>query len=230
MGKKGRCAKKNKQSNFGEAEELVKAPHTFVLHRGNATPNLTRLTKDFRRIMEPYTAANLKERKSNKIKDFVNLSGIFHVSHMCIFNEAQTQISFKILRMPRGPTLSFKVHQYSLSRDVIGLQKKSYDDHKAYLQPPLVIMNSFSGEGRHIKLMAATFQNMFPTINLKTVKLSNIRRCVLISYNPTTKLIDLRHYLINIVPTGLKKSVKKVVLGKIPNLSKCEDIADYIAE
>lgn len=30
-------------------------------------------------------------------------------------------------------------------------------------------MNNFSGEGKHLKLMATTFQNMFPTINLATV-------------------------------------------------------------
>lgn len=92
-----------------EAPELVEAPHSFIIHRGLACPYITDLTLDFRKIMEPFTALNLKEKKMNRIKDFVSMSGFFHVSHMGIFNKAATQLSFKVLRMPRGPTLTFKV-------------------------------------------------------------------------------------------------------------------------
>lgn len=81
-----------------------------------------------------------------------------------------------------------------------------------------------------MKLMAHTFQNMFPTINLANVNLSTIKRCVLFSYNPLTKLIDMRHYAVTVAPVGLNRSVKKVALGKVPNLSKCEDIADFITQ
>lgn len=48
------------------------------------------------------------------------------------------------------------------------------------------------------------------------------------SYNPVTELIDIRHYTITVEPIGLSRGVKKVVLGKIPNLAKCEDIADFL--
>lgn len=81
-----------------------------------------------------------------------------------------------------------------------------------------------------MKLMAHTFQNMFPTINLATVSLSTIKRCVLFSYNSTTNLIDMRHFAVRVAPVGLTRSVKKVILGKVPNLAKCEDIADFISE
>lgn len=81
-----------------------------------------------------------------------------------------------------------------------------------------------------MKLMANTFQNMFPTINLATVNLSTIKRCVLFSYNPVTNLIDMRHFSITVVPVGLNRCVKKVIMGKVPNLNKCEDIADFIAQ
>lgn len=91
-------------------------------------------------------------------------------------------------------------------------------------------MNNFAGEGKHLKLMATTFQNMFPSINLATVSLHTIKRCLLFSYNPITKLVEVRHYSISVVASGLKKSVKKLVLGKIPNLSKCSDISDYILQ
>lgn len=62
MGKrKGRCVKKNAVSKESlEPEHLVKAPHSFVIHRGNCGKDLMELTKDFREIMEPFTASQLK--------------------------------------------------------------------------------------------------------------------------------------------------------------------------
>lgn len=93
-----------------------------------------------------------------------------------------------------------------------------------------MILNNFTGEGNQMKLMAHTFQNMFPTINLATVNLSTIKRCVLFSYNPVTKLIDMRHFAVTVAPVGLNRSIKKVALGKVPNLAKCDDIADFITQ
>lgn len=168
--RKGRSVKKNRaQGAELEAPELLNAPHSFVLHRGDPCPYITELTRDYRQMMEPFTASSLKEKKSNRIKDFLSLSGIFHVSHMCIFNRSKTQLSFKVARMPRGPTLTFKIHQFTLTRDIIASTKKQYADENVYSTAPLVILNSFTGEGKHLKLMASTFQNMFPTINLTSV-------------------------------------------------------------
>lgn len=48
------------------------------------------------------------------------------------------------------------------------------------------------------------------------------------SYNPVTDLIDIRHYTVTVEPIGLSRGVKKVVLGKIPNMAKCDDIADFL--
>ncbi|XP_055524440.1 protein Peter pan [Wyeomyia smithii] len=207
---------------------LKNSPHTFVIHRGEKCSSVTALSRDFRHIMEPFTASSLRERRFNKIKDFVHLSGYFHVSHMCIFSLTKQSLSFKVIRMPKGPTLTFKVTQYTLAKDVISLSKKQFLDTESFQTPPLVILNSFSGEGKQLKLMASTFQNMFPPINLSTVKLSSLKRCVLLSYNPVSKLIDLRHYSVTVVPVNLNKGVKKVVTRNIPNMAKFNDIADYI--
>lgn len=188
------------------------------------------LSRDFRKMMEPFTASQLQERKSNKIKDFVSLSGIFHVSHMCLFTRSEKTMSMKVSRLPQGPTLTFKVHSFILSKDVISSLKKQVVEETSFQQPPLVILNSFSGEGNHMKLMANTFQNMFPPLNLTTMKLSAIKRCVLFSYNPVTNLVDMRHYAIALVPVGVNKGIKKIVQRKIPDMSKLEDISDLITK
>ncbi|XP_053950003.1 protein Peter pan [Anastrepha ludens] len=213
-----------------ESSELVEAPHSFIIHRGLSCPYITDLTLDFRKIMEPFTASQLKEKKINRIKDFVAMSGFFHISHMGIFNKATSQLSFKIVRMPRGPTLTFKVHQFTLARDVLSTNKRQFVDDDMFKTSPLVIMNNFTGDGKHLKLMASTFQNMFPAINLAQVNIATIRRCVLFSYIPDTNLIEMRHYSVQVVPVGLTRGIKKLVMGKVPNLCKCEDIADFIMQ
>ncbi|XP_070156914.1 protein Peter pan [Polyergus mexicanus] len=228
--KKGRCVKRNKQINVGEKEELVQAPHSFVFHRGLPGEHIVELTKDFRRVMEPFTASSLKIRKKNTIKDFVSVAGIFHISHICIFTKTELGMYLKLCRVPRGPTLTFKIQSFSLARDVISMLKKQMVYEEAYKNAPLVILNNFSGEGMQLKLIASTFQNMFPTINLTTINLSTIRRCVCLNYNITSRTIDFRHYAIKVVPTGLSRGVKKLVQAKIPNLSKCQDISDFLTK
>ncbi|XP_061704222.1 protein Peter pan [Cydia pomonella] len=229
MGKrKGKCAKKNSTTKQSlEPENLVKAPHSFVIHRGHCGKDIIDLTKDFRKIMEPFTASQLKERKKNTIKDFLSVSGYLHVSHMMVFTETELGSYLRLARLPRGPTLTFKIHNYSLARDVVSSLRKQYVMMKAFQHAPLIVLNSFSGEGMHMKLMATMFQNMFPTINITTVKLKNIRRCVLMNYNPSTKIIDLRHYVIRATPVGLNKGTKKIVQGKIPNLNRCKDMSEF---
>lgn len=228
--KKGRCVKRNKQINVGEKEELVRAPHSFVFHRGLPGDHIVELTKDFRRVMEPFTASSLKIRKKNTIKDFVSVAGIFHISHICIFTKTELGMYLKLCRLPRGPTLTFKIQNFSLARDVVSMLKKQMVYEEAYKNAPLVILNNFSGEGMQLKLISSTFQNMFPTINLTTINLSTIRRCVCLNYNTTSKTIDFRHYAIKIVPTGLSRGVKKLVQAKVPNLSKCQDISDFLTK
>lgn len=226
--RKGRCVKRNAVSKEAlEPEHLVKAPHSFVIHRGQCGKDLIDLTKDFREIMEPFTASQLKERKNNTIKDFLSISGYLHVSHMVIFTETELGSYMRLARLPRGPTLTFKLNQYSLSRDVRSSLRRQYVIEKAFKSAPLIVLNSFSGEGMHMKLMATMFQNMFPTINITNVKLKNIRRCVLMNYNPSTKSVDLRHYVIRASPVGLNKGTKKMVQGKIPNLNRCKDMSEF---
>ncbi|CAH0673824.1 unnamed protein product [Spodoptera exigua] len=229
MGKrKGKCVKKNPSSKESlEPEHLVKAPHSFVIHRGQCSKDLIDLMKDFRKLMEPFTASQLKERKKNTIKDFVSVSGYLHVSHMMVFTETDIGSYMRMARLPRGPTLTFRIHSYTLARDVISSMRKQYVMMRAFQHAPLIVLNSFSGEGMHMKLMATMFQNIFPTINITTVKLKNIRRCVLMNYNPSTQLVEMRHYAIRATPVGLNKGTKKMVQGKIPNLNRCKDMSEF---
>lgn len=56
---KGRSVRNNTNTT-AEPENFVKAPHSFVIHKGLPGKNVVDLTKDFRKVMEPFTATSLK--------------------------------------------------------------------------------------------------------------------------------------------------------------------------
>ncbi len=64
------------------------APRSFILHSGPAlSSSATQLMHDLRGLFEPYTASSLKQTKGNRLKDFVNVSGVLGVSHMLVLNQ-----------------------------------------------------------------------------------------------------------------------------------------------
>ncbi|ORY40700.1 Brix-domain-containing protein, partial [Rhizoclosmatium globosum] len=196
--------------------------------------SLAQLVKDVRRVMEPHTASNIKERKGNKLKDFVHVAGLLGVSHLVMFSTTESasgaKIGLRIGRMPRGPTLSFNVKQYVLTKDVQATQARPKSPGSDFKVSPLVVLNNFNDPAKHVKLMATMFQNMFPPINVQTMKLTDARRIILFNLDSTTNggEIEVRHYAIGVKAIGLSKSVKTIVQTNIPDLNKFDDVSDYV--
>ena len=63
-----------------------------------------------------------------------------------------------------------QVHSYALLRDVVGALKRPNMEGRQFKHHPLLVMNGFSGDGMHLKLMTTMFQNLFPSINVNTVR------------------------------------------------------------
>ena len=116
-----------------------------------------------------YLCSRVQVQKKNTIKDFVSVSSLLKVSHLMIFTNSAIGPYIRIARLPQGPTLMFRIHNYSLGRDVLSSLKKQMTNKKLFKNAPLVILNNFTGDGSQIKLMASVFQNMFPTINVTKV-------------------------------------------------------------
>ncbi|XP_070703580.1 suppressor of SWI4 1 homolog [Pempheris klunzingeri] len=230
MGKsKTKNQKKSRANANHVAEETYgSVPHSFVFHRGQVGRNVAQLIDDMRRVMEPYTAESLKIRKKNVLKDFVAVAGPLGVTHFMIFSKTPSSINMRLARLPKGPMLNFKVLKYSLVKDVVSSLKKHRMHDQQFTHHPLLILNNFGSDGMHIKLMATMFQNMFPSINVHKVSLNNIKRCVLLNYNPATQEIEFRHYSLKVVPVGMSRGVKKLMQEKFPNMSKLEDISELL--
>ncbi|MGH0148523.1 UNVERIFIED_CONTAM: hypothetical protein FKN15_024215 [Acipenser sinensis] len=229
----GKSKTKNQKKSRANAihlaqEDFGTVPHSFVFHRGQIGKNVSQLIVDMRRVMEPYTAESLKVRKKNVLKDFAAVAGPLGVTHFLIFTKTENSVNLRLARLPRGPTLHFKVAQYSLIKDVVSSLKRHRMHDQQFTHHPLLVLNNFGVPGMHVKLMATMFQNMFPSINVHKVSLNAIKRCVMINYNPETQLIDFRHYSLKVVPVGMSKGIKKLLQEKFPNMSKFEDISELL--
>uniref|UniRef100_A0A914XC57 Brix domain-containing protein n=1 Tax=Plectus sambesii TaxID=2011161 RepID=A0A914XC57_9BILA len=210
------------------AEELDKAPHSFIIQRGKVGKYALRLVQDIRKIMEPYTASRLKVMKRNNLKDFVINAAPFGVTHLMVLTRSENSLTLRIIRNPQGPTLTFKIKEYTLAKHVLSALRRPVTFQQQFNTQPLVVMNNFNDKNKkQLQLVQTMFQNMFPSINVDTLNLARVRRCVMINYDDETDTIDIRHYTIKTVPSGLSKSTKKLVQSKVPDLSKYNDISDY---
>ncbi|XP_056143884.1 suppressor of SWI4 1 homolog isoform X1 [Lampris incognitus] len=230
MGKtKTKNQKKSRVTANHLAEETFGAvPHSFVFHRGQIGKNVGQLLLDMRRVMEPYTAESLKMRKKNVLKDFVTIAGPLGVTHFVIFSKTPSSVNMRVVRLPKGPTLHFKVIKYALIKDVISSLKRHRMHKQQFTHHPLLVLNNFGSNGMQVKLMATVFQNMFPSINVHKVNLNNIKRCVLLNYNPESQEIEFRHYSLKVVPVGMSRGVKKLMQERFPNMNKLEDISELL--
>lgn len=188
--------------------------------------------------MLPYTALNFKEdaksRKATLSHYAKELALPMGISHMLVFSQNQERLHLRLAKTPAGPTLNFRVHRFSLGKNVRAVQRRPYTSEAAYQHPPVVVTNNF-GDAKtaplQVKLMRITFQNMFPAINVATVKLADCRRVVLfhlIEDDQGKQIVQIRHYAIKATPVGVNRKVRRLIQTKIPNLSKLDDIADYI--
>lgn len=237
---------KRRTHKVPDAETVAKVPKSMVLALGKSVKNrsLAQLVKDFRMAMQPHTAIKLRERKGNKLKDFVVMSGPLGVSDLFVFKQSETSnnISMRIGKMPRGPSLQFRVNTYSLMKDVKRIMKhpKSFGrDSTAFRQPPLLVMNGFStkvGEmENHEKLLVTVFQNLFPPIQPHETRVSTIQRVLLVNRTADGN-IDIRHYAINTKLVEENRNIKKLinlhhnVRKNLPKLSKHKDISELVLD
>ncbi|XP_030331091.1 suppressor of SWI4 1 homolog isoform X2 [Strigops habroptila] len=232
MGRQSRSKSQKREraaAQLQAQQDFGSVPHSFVFQRGRGGRSLRHLVADMRRVMEPYTARALRVRKSNSLKDFVAVAGPLGVTHFLVFSKSMSSINLKLFRLPGGPTLTFKVMEYSLIRDVVSSLKRHRMHEQQFTHHPLLVLSNFGLQQIHVKLMASMFQNMFPSINVRTVNLNSIKRCLLITYDTETQLLEFRHY-VKVVPVGVSKGLKKLLQEKFPNMSRLEDISELLVK
>lgn len=221
-------------------------PKSMVIRigAGEIGPSVSQLVADLRRVMEPGTASRLKERRANKLRDYVTMCGPLGVTHLLLFSRsAAGNTNMRLAVTPRGPTLHFKVENYTLAKDVQKSQRRPRGGGNEYITAPLLVMNNFSTSGqstpKHLESLVTTmFQSLFPPINPQTTSLRSIQRIILLNREPTSQgmVLKLRHFAITTKNTAISRPVRRLDAatrlqrhGKgLPNLGKMQDISDFM--
>ena len=148
MPKKGGFRKKTRTHVEEKDEDDDYVPRSFIIKRGQIGKHVGHLLTDFRNCMYPNTAVNLKERRSNNLKDFLSVAGLYGVTHMMIFTSTDKSNYLRIIKNPGGPTITFKIKNYWLSKDIVAFnqnyRKKNKIYNEKFLSSPLLVMSGFS--------------------------------------------------------------------------------------
>lgn len=234
--KKKKNSKRYKGSSW-EPAQLKEAPHSFVIKRGQIGGGLLTLMQDLRCVLEPFTAKHLHVTRKNSVRDFVSVASIFHVQNMLIVTKTNKSAYLRFGKLPRGPTLTYKILNFTTRKDVVASQRKPSSNPDLYLRAPLVIMKSFNqkvdGDEEHQfdqnELQTVMWQGLFPSIDVRHLKLLKMKRVVLLRLNTDTGNIDFRHYSIRVRPVGVSKQIRRLVTRKkIPDLGKFQSIDDML--
>lgn len=84
----------------------------------------------------------LQEKKKNNLRDFLNVAGPMGVTHFLMLSKTQSAARLRVARTPQGPTLTFKINEYSLALDVAQSQLRPRCPQDLFKNPPLVIFYS----------------------------------------------------------------------------------------
>ncbi|KAK1277929.1 Peter Pan-like protein [Acorus gramineus] len=94
-----------------------------------------------------------------------------------------------------------------------------------------IVLSGFGTGDEHLRLTTIMFQNIFPSIDINTVKLASCQRLVLLNYNKETKLIDFRHYSIRLQPVGVSRRIRKFVQNhQVPDLRSLQDVSEFVTK
>lgn len=176
-----------------------------------------------------------QERKSNKLRDYTTMAGPLGVTQLLLFSRSDSgNTTLRVARCPRGPTIHFRVNEYSLCKDVKRAQRNPRGPGKEFLTPPLLVMNNFTTPKKnedgtpgkvppHELVLTSMFQSMFPAISAQHTPLTSIKRVLLLNREvksgapedeserkESDYIISVRHYAITTKPVGVSKAIKRL--------------------
>lgn len=213
-------------------EDKKAVPKSFVVRSGSdISKSGAQLVRDLRKVMEPNTASRLKERRANKVKDYLAMAGPLGVSHISLISETESSMNLRLGKFPRGPTLYFRILAYTLAGDVRAAAKRPKSPGLEFSSAALLVLNNFDVDKKpEHKLVTTMLQNYYPTLNASRVKLTDLRRVALYQYDEESDTVLFRHYLIRIKERGLSRLSKALTTGQLPaNLRDFADVGDFVS-
>ena len=221
----------------------AQVPRSFVFSKGQGGPVVVELVADLKRMMEPHTASRLKARKTNRVRDFLHVAGQYNVNFFMIVSTTERGTYLRLARVPRGPTLQFRVHRFSLAADVAAALRRPHSPTGGeFATPPLLVLHGFSKTDKQDQLATVMFQNLFPPIDVGKMSIKTCRRVVLVHHDRETGRTHVRQYAITATPTGMTRGLKKLLragstskllaarLGQLEDISQLLERDGYSSE
>lgn len=209
----------------------AKIPKSFVFSRGKLPSTLRHLQQDLRKLMLPYTALKLKEKKRNNLKDFINVAGPLGVTHFLILSNPKSLPHLRFAKASQGPTYTFQIEKYALGADIANTQRRPRCPPEIFKNSPLIVLSGFVGLGEPFKSLVTFFQYLVPVIDPETVKLATCQRILLLQYDKEEGVINFRHYSIKLQPVGVSRKIRKLMQNnQVPDLRDLKDVSDYVTK
>ncbi|KAM4754486.1 suppressor of SWI4 1 homolog isoform 9-T9 [Cyanocitta cristata] len=163
----------------------------------------------------------------NSLRDLVAVPGPLGVSQFLVLSKSQTGSTSKFSASRGGPTLTFKVLQYSLVRDVVSALRRHRMHEQQFRHPPLLVLG-ISDPPDPREAHGRDVPGDVPGPQRAQGQSQLIRRCVLVSYDADSQLLEFRHYSIKVVPVGLSRGLRKLLQEKFPDLSRADDVSELL--
>jgi len=231
--------KRKKKRNHKEIDpsqrDIDQTPRCFIIKKGKIGERVEDLVQDLREVMAPNCAKRLKETKLNRLEDFMAVASHFHVSHVLQFSATKSFNYMRLIKLPVGPTLTFKINSFSTARDVKASQRKQpVLDHHSFEMAPIQIINGFSSQSQQgsdsaRQLSAEMLRGLLPPVDVPNFNQANVRRAALFNYDKEEDTVLFRHYAVTKKGVGLQRGVAKLMrTHRMLKLGSRDDIADFV--
>ena len=87
-----------------------------------------------------------QEKNHNKMSDVLKSATALSVSHLMLFKQTEAGTNVRFARVPHGPTLQFRVSNYTLMADIVAAQAHPRSPGSEFKTPPLVREPSWAGQ------------------------------------------------------------------------------------
>lgn len=212
-------------------------PRSFVFSRGTVAKPLLDIVANMRQVVAPFTYNKLKARRSNVLKDFISVSGMLGVTHFVVFTSPGEGSYMRIMKVPHGPTLTFRIREYSTVADLAAELALAAPPVSAFAQPPLCILSGFASAAvlrdnpalaKALALTSTTLKAMLPEIDVTATSRGTIKRCVLFAVDASGCVL-FRHYAIRPLEAHVDAGLFSVLRRRRLDMADLESIGDVLA-
>ena len=153
MPRRGRRRRKHRT----HIDEENTQPVALVARRGQVGPYMKQLVKELRIVLYPNSPLHFKENSRSSLKEMITLAKTNEVDHLLFLTNTTNNSYLKAVKLPGGPTITFKVHAFTLSSDVRASLKKSVRLQPDFKAAPLLVMRGVDG------MPNLLFRSIFPS-------------------------------------------------------------------